>query len=241
MVCYGLSIRQKGRGVIDNLMSGFTKNKYGKEQHAKSLDPRHFLEPYSYTGPYTEVRYREQIGDNKALNALDQASKEHGYVYLKEQEEYAKDNNRMKHINNIWKADDKFIQQSSTQQDDPIVGKLASGFISTKEKLEKANLLDSNRFSGMGKEENNDPTAKLKELINKTYKTQSKKENKKIVKGGMIPLAIVGIAIASALIGKITGEMYDVIKKRLTGKGIKMDHKNDDDKKCFVQDFMNEI
>ena len=102
----------------------------------------------------------------------------------------------------------------------------------------------------MGKEENNDPTAKLKELINKTYKTQSKKDashakagdnNKKIIKGGMIPLAIVGTAIASALIGKITGEMYDVIKKRLTGKGIKMDHKNDDDKKCFVQDFMNEI
>ena len=72
------------------------------------------------------VRYRDQIGDNHALNALDRAGKEHDYIYLKEQEEYAKDHNRMKHLNNIWKADDKFIQQSSTQQDDPIVGKLAS-------------------------------------------------------------------------------------------------------------------
>ena len=145
----------------------------------------------------------------------------------------------MKHLNNIWKADDKFIQQASTQQDDPIVGKLASGFISTKENLEKADLLDSKRFSGMG--ENSDPTAKLKQLINDTYK-KDKKKDKKVIKGGMIPLAIVGTAIASALIGKITGELYDIVKKRLTGSGIKkIDYKTVEDKKQFLQDFISQI
>ena len=54
------------------------------------------------------------------------------YIYLKEQQEYNKDHNKSKHISNKWRSDDKFIKQASTQNDDPIVGKVASTFIYTK-------------------------------------------------------------------------------------------------------------
>ena len=75
---------------------------------------------------------REQLHDDTALNKLDQASKEHDYAYIREQQEYNKDHDKTKHLKNIWNADDTFIKQASTQNDDPIVGKLASSFISTK-------------------------------------------------------------------------------------------------------------
>ena len=143
MVCLNNSKRnQMGKG-IEALLKPFTVNKYGQERHARSLDPNHFLENYAYTGPGTEVRLRETLGDNHALNALDAASKEHDYAYLKEQEEYNKDQNKIKHLHNIWHADDVFIKKASSQTDDTIIGKLASTFISAKENLEKADMLDS--------------------------------------------------------------------------------------------------
>ena len=78
--------------------------------------------------------------------------------YMKEQEKYKQDHDRKKHLNNIWRADDIFIEKARTQNRDPIIGKLASKLISTKENLEKANMLNTKRFSGMG----GDPTARLR-------------------------------------------------------------------------------
>ena len=66
MVAFGKN--QHGRGVIDKLMVPFTVNKYGNERHMRSLDPNHFLQGYNYVGPHTELKLREQLGDNKELN-----------------------------------------------------------------------------------------------------------------------------------------------------------------------------
>ena len=105
----------QGSGIMDTLMAPFTVNKYGNERHARSLDPNHLLESYRYTGPFTEVLKREQLHDDTALNSLDLASKSHGYAYIREQQEYNKDHDKSKHLNNIWKAYDRFITQASTQ------------------------------------------------------------------------------------------------------------------------------
>ena len=74
-------------------------------------------------------------------------AKNHEYLYLNEKAEYLKDHDKKKHLNNIWKGDDEFIEKSRNSKDDPIVGKIASKFIDTKERLEKSGM-DSKIFSG---------------------------------------------------------------------------------------------
>jgi len=122
---------------MDTLMKPFTVQKYGNEHHARSLDPKHFMQGYNFVGPQTELKLREQLHDNVPLNDLDRTAKEHDYAYLHEQEEYNKDHDKKKHINNIWKADDQFIDRAKNSHDDPVTGKVASKLISTKESLEK--------------------------------------------------------------------------------------------------------
>ena len=90
MVCHQVNARVQGSGILENLMRPFTVRKYGNEMHARSLDPNHFLQGYSYVGPRTEVLYRDKIGDNKPLNDLDATAKEHDLAYLREKEEYEK-------------------------------------------------------------------------------------------------------------------------------------------------------
>ena len=141
MVAFGAQQRQRGGGVIDNLMRPFTVQKYGNEAHARSLDPNHFLQGYSYVGPRTEVLYRDKIGDNKPLNDLDATAKEHDFAYLREKEGYDRDHNKVKHMRNIHRADDVFINKAKNSRDDPIMGKVSSKLMSTKKILESANLL----------------------------------------------------------------------------------------------------
>ena len=81
-----------------------------------------------------------------------------------------------------------------------------------------------------------DPTLKLKELINEKYKKELK--NKKFITGGILPLVAIGTAAAGALAGKITIELYDFLKKKLTGKGIEFNHTTHNEKKLFLQDFL---
>ena len=50
---------------------------------------------------------------------------------MKEQEEYKQDHDRKKHLNNIWRADDIFIEKARTQNDDSIMGNIASKLISS--------------------------------------------------------------------------------------------------------------
>ena len=139
--------------------------------HARSLDPNQFLEGYRFTGPGTQVRFREQLHDDVPLKDLDAAAKEHDLAYLREKEEYQKDNDKQKHLNNIWRADDVFVNKAKNSRNDPIMGNICSKLIATKEGLEKAGIMDSKRFSGFGKteddevSENSDPVAKLRSMV----------------------------------------------------------------------------
>ena len=235
---------------FESLLKSFTVHKYGDEMHARSLDPNHFLQGYSYVGPGTEIKLREKIGDDKPLNDLDKYAKDHDYAYLKEQEEYKQDHDKPKHIKNIHYADDIFINEAKNSRDDPIVGRIASNLIDKKEKLEKAGILDTKKFSGIGINESHDPTLKLKQLINEKYKNENHKtRNNKIIKhrsqtGGIIPLAAlipVGIAALGTLAGKVTSDIYDFVKRKIKGSGIKMNHKSHNDKKEFLLQLIKHI
>ena len=84
MVCFSQPDKQKGSGIIDSLMKKFTFEKYPGERHGYSLNPNTFMKPFSYVGPGTAVKLREQLGDNVPLDDLDKFAKEHDYAYLRE-------------------------------------------------------------------------------------------------------------------------------------------------------------
>ena len=147
MVCYNHGRQQGSGSVIDTLMKPFTYEKYPGERHGYSLNPKTFLTPFAYLGPHTNVLEREKRGDTQVVDDLDQYAKDHDYSYLKEKTEYENDNNKQKHMVNIWKADDEFVRKAYNSKDEPIMGPLSSKLISTKESLEKNNLMDTKRFS----------------------------------------------------------------------------------------------
>ena len=123
--------------------------------------------------------------------------KKHDYACLHEQEECNKDHDKKKHINNIWKADDQFIDRAKNSRDDPVMGKVASKLIATKESLEKNGIMDTKKFSGMGSSvEDSDPVAKLREIVQNKYKKEIKQDKQK---GGLIPLMPIAIAALSAI------------------------------------------
>lgn len=245
MVCFGRSNESnciQGKGILDVMLKPFIVNKYGDERHARSLDPNHFLQGYSYVGPHSELKLRETQHDDIPLNDLDRLAKQHDYAYLNEKEAYQKDHDKQKHINNIWKADDEFIQQSRNSQDDPIVGNLASKLIQKKKEFEKSGILPTKTFSGFGeKEKNIDPVFRLRQIANEHYK----KTDNKIIKrdrhqdGGFLPLIPIGIALASTLGSKVVGDLYDYFKKKIVGGNYKIpDHKNLNEKKQFLIDVI---
>jgi len=242
MVC--ISKRKvNGGGVIDSLMRPFTVNKYGNERHARSLDPKHFMQSYTFCGPATEIKYRDRIGDNIALNDLDRTAEVHDRSYLREKEEYERDHNKPKHISNIHRADDVFINRAKNSRDDPIMGKIASRLIQTKKGLEQAGVIDTKTFSGFGAEEEpNDPVKRLREMVKKEYKPE-KKNDKRIKKGGFLPALVpIGVAIASALGSKLAGDLYDFIKSKVTGSGHKVPHlKTKKQRVEFVKEVVNNI
>ena len=212
MVAHGVNKKirslQKGGSIMDTLLRPFTVDKYNiGERHARSLDPNHFLQGYNYVGPFTDLKYREQIHDDKPLNDLDAAARNHDYSYLKEVEEYARDHDKQKHINNVWKADDIFVERSKNSRDDPIVGNISSKLIATKESLEKSGVLDSKIFSGFGSKEDgsNDPVSKLREIVAQQYKTDERKERKiekNVQHGGSADFPVIG-KVANELVNNL--------------------------------------
>ena len=240
MVCIN-NRKQRGRGVLDVLLKPFTVRKYENEMHSRSLDPNHFLQGYNYVGPHTALKLREQLHDDIPLNDLDEAAKEHDYSYLREKEAYDKDKDKQKHINNVHRSDDIFINKAKNSRNDPVMGNIASNLIATKKGLEESGLMDTKVFSGFG--EGSDPVSKLRKIVEEQYKINEKKEKKNKIKqtGGLIPLAAIGLPIIGALAGEIVKDLYGVIKRKLTGSGVKMNHKTIKDKKIFVQDIINNI
>ena len=242
MVCYTHSNSrfQQGSGLMDSLLRPFTVSKYGNEMHSRSLDPNHFLQGYTFNGPKTEVLLREKLGDDKALNDLDRAAKEHDYAYLREKSEYEKDHNKQKHINNIHRADDVFIDKAKNSRDDPIMGAVSSKLIAGKKKLEESGLLNTTQFSGFGaseEEEISDPVARLRNLVEQEYKSETK--HKKTQKGGFLPLVPIATAVAGALASKLTSELYDFVKKKITSGGGKVPyHKTRKEQLEFLKEFI---
>jgi hypothetical protein len=107
-------------------MKNFTYEKYPTERHSYSLDPNHFMEAYSYVGHHIQLKLREELHDNIPLNKLDEAAKKHDDAYLKEKNGFETDHKKQNHIDNVWKADDEFINEAKNQADDPIVGNIAA-------------------------------------------------------------------------------------------------------------------
>ena len=243
MVCINRR-KQNGGGILDSLMKPFTVQKYGQEMHSRSLDPNHFLQGYNYVGPRTEVLLRDKLGDNIPLNDLDATAKQHDYAYLREKQEYEKDHDKQKHMKNVWHADDAFIEKARNSRNDPVMGKIASKLIATKKGLEQSGLIDTKQFSGFGvaeEEEINDPVARLRNLVQSEHKTE-KKDKKKIQKGGFLPLVPIAMAIGSAVAGKLAGDLYDFVKKKVTGQGYKVPyHKTKKLKVHFLKDIVNNI
>ena len=182
MVCHGTSKRTQGSGsIIDSLTKPFTYEKNPGERHGYSLNPKTFLQPFAYCGPGTAILTRERLGDTNVVDDLDQCAKDHDYTYFREKSEYEKDHDKQKHMKNIWKADDKFIEKAKNSKDEPIMGPLASKLIATKEVAEKSGLMESRTFTGFGSEqepENSDPVARLRQIVSAEYKTQAKKTRK---------------------------------------------------------------
>ena len=128
------------------------------------------------------------------------------------------------------------------------MGNIASKLISTKKQLEQTNLMDTKVFSGYGNDagsETNDPVSRLRSLVQEKYAIEAKQEKKHKLKhqtGGLIPLLPIGIAIASALGSKLVGDLYDFVKKILTGGNYKFPNKkNNKEKLLLLQDFINNI
>ena len=73
---------------------------------------------------------------------------------------------------------------------------------------EENNYIDSKRFSGFGLKY---PTLRLKLLA----KQQKKHDDKQY--GGFLSLLPIGATILSALGGKLVGELYDLVKRKIKG------------------------
>lgn len=146
----GRSFRPQGFGAFDVLAKPFTANKYGEERHARSLDPWHLGQGYNFAGPGTELKTRAELGDDKPLNSLDRAAKEHDYAYAREGKGYNADWDVNKHMQNVWESDKEFMYKSFMNRDDPIMGTVASGMIGAKMLGEKLGLLSPETFSGIG-------------------------------------------------------------------------------------------
>ena len=222
MVCYGVFSEK------------ITFHKYPGENHAYSMDPKHIGQNYNWVGPGTDISTREKLHDDIPLNKLDAAAKKHDYAYLHEKEEYIKDHDKKKHINNVWKADQEFIDESNNQNDDPVMGKISSNLIRAKRLGEQTGILSTEKFSGFGKK-HTDPTYRLKLLARKHKYIDDNKKHKKI-EGGLIPLLPIGISLLSALGGKLVSELYDKVKEKIQGKGYRtnMNHKTIEHKRKFL-------
>ena len=241
MVCYGVfSEKITGNGIMDSLMKNFTAHKYPGENHAYSMDPKHIGQNYNWVGPGTDISTREKLHDDIPLNKLDAAAKKHDYAYLHEKEEYIKDHDKKKHINNVWKADQEFINEANNQNDDPVMGKISANLIRAKRLGEQTGILSTEKFSGFGKK-HSDPTYRLKMIAKKHYKhADNNKKHEKVI-GGAIPLIPIGISLLSALGGKLISELYDKVKEKIQGKGYRtnMNHKTIEHKRKFLNQVIS--
>ena len=240
------SHKQKGNGAIDNIMKMFSAQKYAGEHHAISFAPDTYGKMMNWMGPNTNVIQRTNSdltpkSDSMPIRKSDESSYRHDIAYFKAKKAYDANptpENRQKQLQKVWEADNKFIEEMKQDPDEPMAP-IASRLIKTKESLEKAHLLPSAVFEGFG--EKSDPTARLKQMVEEQYisKSQTRRTRKnKTQSGGFIPLIPIGVSILGALAGKVIGDVYDPVKKKITGSGIHMKHKSIKDKHNFLLEVL---
>ena len=54
----------------------------------------------------------------------------------------------------------------------------------------------------------------------------------------MTIVAAIGTAAAAALASKIVGDLYELVKKKMSGSGLVINHRNKNEKKQFLIEFL---
>ena len=223
---------------MDMLLKPFTFERYKNERHAINENGI----PYNWMGPFTSIKDRTNPDgtykeSSTPISKADYESYLHDKTYYKAKQDYDKNptpENRNQQLQKVWTADDKFVNEMSKIKNERMAP-LAGSLISTKKYLEKDfQALPTTIFEGFGAE-SNDPAFRLRALVNENYKKEKKQ------KGGLIPLIPIAATALGMLSGKNLQDIYSVIKKKVTGSGIKMNHKNNNDKKEFILDIIKQI
>lgn len=152
----GTSSKKYGGGLKEDLVNTvnkfFTGQQYPGEHHAVSLSGPTRGQIHNFTGPGTHIRERLARGD-KPINDLDAVSMEHDINYMNSLDQYKNDKDHSKFMRNIHEADKKFIPKAFKSKDEPILGKISSGLMTSKMIGEKTHIIPSTLFSG-GKNKN---------------------------------------------------------------------------------------
>jgi len=245
---------QRGSGVMDSIMKKFTVEKYPGEHHARSLAPQTFGKPMGYMGPGTRLDIRLDANeqpkpDSQPINHADFASYKHDLAYKHAYDNYVKNptsENKKQQMQKVWKADDEFIDEMNQDTDEPMAP-IAGKLIQLKKTGEQLGVLPTTKFSGFGldtESERSDPVYRLRQLVQEKYKNEEKTERKMIKsqQGGVAFLPAMAVAAASALAAKLTDSLYDWIKGKIQGHGIKVKHhKTKQQRIKYLKDFINSI
>ena len=152
----------------------------------------------------------------------------HGIAYMKAKDNYDKNptkENRQRQLKKVWDADDQFIDEMKRDKEEPMAP-IAGKLISVKKNLEQTHLLSTKRFEGFG---SSDPTARLKELVKSKYRNEERTHSKQSL--GLGPLADVALGALGAVAKELAVDLYKAVRKKLTGSGIKFNHKTHDERR----------
>ena len=253
MVCIN-NRRQRGGGAIDSILKAFTISRYPGERHARSLASDTFGKAFQFMGPGTDLTRRLNPDetpkmDSQPVNKADYESYKHDLAYKHAKDEYLKNptpENKKIQMKKVWKADDEFIDEMNNDNEEPMAP-IAGKLIQLKQTGEKLGVLPTTKFTGFGTEEETvekaDPCKKLRELVQSEYSTKPKNNCKKKQHGGVLPiLPALAVGALTAIAGKLSGDIYDFIKGKITGHGVKVPyHKTKTEKIKYLKDFVNSI
>jgi hypothetical protein len=242
---------QRGKGIPEE--RELSRPGFQGERHAIAIPS---LVKYNFLGPGTRIDLRSERGD-RGINDLDEAGRKHDLAYFNNAILFKK-NKITKHdfLGNIKKSDSEFKEEARRSRDAPLMGKIASNLIGTKEIAESL-FLPTSVFSGAGlkkivKKEQS-PLENLQKLVNNSKKNNNGqreikmidiiKNNNESQQGGIIPLVGIAVgAIISALSSKAIDMLVDHFKGQ-NGNGINYsDNLNKKEKIDYLMKFpINEI
>lgn len=238
----------KGRGVGDQLFkilnfTGLTQTppEYPGEMHVR--DPK--LGGYNFLGPGTNLEARRRDADKgeyTPINRLDSSAKSHDISYEKSNKKLKnKEISPEEFKDEIWGADDEFIDSLKKIPGITLTKLLASKAILLKKFAEKSGILSTEEFSQSG-------TGVCIDQMNK-FKIPPDNILRKTMKGGFIQSLIPWIApilaqMAVEGVNKLISRFSNKDKENaLKGSGLKKINRftNLDDKKMYVAHALDNI